>query len=224
MQEHDRPPVRVQDKRRVSRDGSTEPSRSAANDAAPGARDEPDAAAQTVETEAVEAETAGAEAVRAEAVEVQAVEVQAVEATDYLDDLRRLQADFENYRKRMLREQTAMAQRASARLVERLLPILDNLEAAVGHGEGGPGIDLVLKELKKTLAEEGLEEIPAEGAPFDPMLHEAFEAFESADVDVPTCVRVLRRGYRLKNNVIRPAMVAVARPAEHPAADEVAEG
>lgn len=131
---------------------------------------------------------------------------------DYLEDLRRVQADFDNYRKRVLREQTQLASRASARLVERLLPVLDNFEAAISHGEGGNGVELVYKELRRTLEEEGLEEIPAEDQPFDPRLHEAFQAVEDDTVDEPTVRSVLRRGYLLKGQILRASMVSVARP------------
>ena len=138
----------------------------------------------------------------------------AEQAPDYLEDLRRVQADFDNYRKRMLREQTQLAQRASARMIERLLPILDNLESAISHGEGGAGVELVHKELRRMLQEEGLEEIAAEGQPFDPRMHEAFEAVEDDGVAEPTVRSVLRRGYAFKGQVLRAPMVSVARPPE----------
>ncbi len=138
---------------------------------------------------------------------------------DLLEDLRRLQAEFDNYRKRMLREQTAMATRASARLIEKLLPVLDNFERATEHSEGGPGIALVHKELRAVLEQEGLTEIDAEGAPFDPHLHDAVQAVDDPDAPEPVCTAVLRRGYRLGDNIIRPAMVVVARAPE-PVADE----
>jgi molecular chaperone GrpE len=134
-----------------------------------------------------------------------------------LDDLRRLQAEFDNYRKRVLREQTAMTSRASARLVDRLLPVLDNLERAVAHGEGGPGIELVLKELRQTLEQEGLVEIEAEGAPFDPRLHEAFQVADDPGATEAVVRSVYRRGYRMGDQVLRPAMVVVARPPEEEA-------
>jgi molecular chaperone GrpE len=133
---------------------------------------------------------------------------------DYLEDLKRLQAEFDNYKKRMIREQTAMAERASANLIERLLPVLDNFESAIEHGEGGPGVEMVHRELRKILAEEGLEEIEAEGASFDPKVHEAFQAYDDPEASEPTVGRVLRRGYSYKGRVVRPSMVAVARPAE----------
>ena len=145
---------------------------------------------------------------------------------DYLDDLRRLQAEFENYRKRMMREQSLLADRASARVIERILPILDNFEAAIAHGEGGAGVEMVYKELRRVLEEEGLKEIEAQDEPFDPRIHEAFEAHEDESVSHPTVASVMRRGYLLGERVLRPAMVSVARPVE-PAIDQdenVAEG
>ena len=145
-------------------------------------------------------------------------------APDYLDDLRRLQAEFDNFRKRALREQTAMAGRASARLIEKLLPVLDNFEAAVAHGEGGPGVAMVHNQLRATLKEEGLEEIPAEGVPFDPTVHDAFEAHEDDSVEEPTSVKALRRGYRIGGHVVRHAMVSVARPAERDDRQDAVEG
>ncbi|MDQ3660606.1 MAG: nucleotide exchange factor GrpE [Actinomycetota bacterium] len=140
---------------------------------------------------------------------------------DYRDEALRLKAEFANYRNRMVREQTAMAGRAAQRLVEALLPVLDNFEAALAHGEGGPGIEMVYKQLRATLADEGLEEIPAEGVPFDPVVHEAFEAHEDPEVAEPMSAAVMRRGYRLKGHIVRHAMVSVARP---PEADEAVEG
>ncbi len=140
-------------------------------------------------------------------------------AISYLDDLRRVQAEFANFRKRVMRDQAAAASRASARLIERLLPVLDNFELALAHGEGtetDAGIGLVYRQLKEALAEEGLEEIPARDVSFDPTVHEAVEARESAEVDQPTSVSVYRKGYRLKGQVVRPAMVVVARPIETP--------
>ena len=140
------------------------------------------------------------------------VSPEAERGRDYLEDLLRVQAEFENYRKRMAREQTAVSQRASARLVERLLPILDNFERAVEHGEAGPGIEMTVKELHKLLAEEGLEEIESEGRPFDPHVHEALQVVEEDGATEPMVRSVLRRGYRIKDQVLRPAMVQVVRP------------
>ncbi len=137
-----------------------------------------------------------------------------VEKQDFLDDLRRLQADFDNYRKRMMREQAATAGRATARVLESLLPVLDNLERALEHDQGDGGVELVYKELKTVLEAQGLEEIPAEGVPFDPHVHEAVDSREDPEVDQIVCRSVYRRGYKLGDQVLRAAMVVVARPVE----------
>jgi molecular chaperone GrpE len=143
---------------------------------------------------------------------------------DYLDDLRRVQAEFDNYRKRMMKQQAELAERATVRLVERLLPVLDNFERAISHGEGGEGVALVFKELKGALEAEGVEEIPSEGVPFDPRVHEAVESHEDENVEEPISQRVYRRGYKVKDHVIRPAMVVVARPLDAASEDVVASG
>lgn len=133
---------------------------------------------------------------------------------DYLDDLRRVQAEFENFRKRVMRDQENVAARASAAIVQDLLPVLDNFERAISHGEGGEGVELVFKELKATLEREGLEEIPALGVEFDPNVHEAIESREQEGLEVPTVIEVFRRGYAFKTQLLRAAMVVVGRPAE----------
>jgi molecular chaperone GrpE len=141
---------------------------------------------------------------------------------DYLDDLRRVQAEFDNYRKRMMKQQAELAERATVRLVERLLPVLDNFERAISHGEGGEGVALVFKELKGALEAEGVEEIPSEGVPFDPRVHEAVESHEDRNVEEPISQSVYRRGYRIKDHVIRAAMVVVARPLDAASSDVAA--
>ena len=133
---------------------------------------------------------------------------------DYLDDLRRLQAEFDNYKKRTIKEQTALVERATQRLIERLLPVLDDFDRALAHSDAAGGVELVYKQLKEILTQEGLEEIPAAGRPFDPLVHEAIESIEDETVSEPVCKEVYRTGYRLKGKVIRPAMVVVARPPE----------
>jgi molecular chaperone GrpE len=126
----------------------------------------------------------------------------------------RLQAEFDNYKKRTIKEQTALVERATQRLVERLLPVLDDFDRALAHSDAAGGVELVYKQLKEILTQEGLEEIPAAGRPFDPLVHEAIESIEDETVSEPVCKEVYRTGYRLKGKVIRPAMVVVARPPE----------
>jgi molecular chaperone GrpE len=140
------------------------------------------------------------------------------EAESYLDDLRRLQAEFDNYRKRMMREQTARVASASQALVARLLPVLDNFELAVSAAEQSrdfdrmlKGVEMVFGELREVLQSEGLVRIEAEGKPFDPERHEAVVAVEQEGAEPGTVVDVVRTGYELRGKVLRPAMVKVAK-------------
>lgn len=128
---------------------------------------------------------------------------------DYLDDLRRLQAEFDNYRKRMMKEQTRAADAGARRLIEKLLPVLDNFDRAIAHGEAAGGAELVHKELMQALQSAGLEEVPAEGHPFDPAVHEAVESRDEGGTD-HVVTQVYRRGYRFADQLLRPAMVVVA--------------
>jgi molecular chaperone GrpE len=140
------------------------------------------------------------------------------EAESYLDDLRRLQADFDNYRKRTMREQTARAASASQALVARLLPVLDNFELAVSSAERSrdfdrmlKGVEMVFGELRDVLEGEGLVKIEAEGKPFDPERHEAVVAVEQEGTEPGMVVDIVRAGYELRGKVLRPAMVKVAK-------------
>ena len=140
------------------------------------------------------------------------------EAESYLDDLRRLQADFDNYRKRTLREQTARTASASQALVARLLPVLDNFELAVSAAEQSrdfdrmlKGVEMVLGALREVLESEGLVKIEAEGKPFDPERHEAVIAVEQEGSEPGMVVDIVRAGYELGGKVLRPAMVKVAK-------------
>lgn len=139
-------------------------------------------------------------------------------ATEHLGDLQRLQADFANYRKRVLREQTELVERAAAHLVHRLLSVLDSFELAVAAAEGTKdfermlrGVEMVLGELKEVLHTEGLETIPANGLPFDPNLHEAALEVPGDEDGEMVVAGVLRPGYMLKGRILRPAMVKVTR-------------
>jgi molecular chaperone GrpE len=136
------------------------------------------------------------------------------ERDEVLDTTRRLQADFENYRKRVVREQTALVERASEGLVEQLLPVLDSFELAlrsVGdeNEQVRKGVELVYAELVGVLEKNGLERIDAEGAPFDPNEHEA--VMQDDGDGEPIVGEVLRTGWTLKGRVLRPAMVKVTR-------------
>jgi molecular chaperone GrpE len=138
------------------------------------------------------------------------------ERDDLLDTTRRLQADFENYRKRVVREQTALVERATEGLLEQLLPVLDSFELALLNLEGSAvdekvrkGIELVYAELTGVMERSGLERIEARGAPFDPNEHEA--VLHDDGEGEPHVDDVLRSGWKLKGRVLRPAMVKVTR-------------
>ena len=130
----------------------------------------------------------------------------AAERDEYLDTLRRLQADFDNYRKRALKQQTETLERAAESLVMKLLEVLDTVDLARSHGEGD-AIAPVAAKLAEVLEKEGLERIDPVGKPFDPNEHEAV-AHEPGDGD-PEVVGLMRAGYRWKGRVLRPAMVTV---------------
>jgi molecular chaperone GrpE len=131
-----------------------------------------------------------------------------MERDEYKDRLLRLQADFENYKKRMIKQQTDHLERAAESLVDKLLPVLDTADLAVAHG-GGEDVKQVAGALSTVLEREGLERIDPMGAAFDPTLHDAV-AHEPGDGDGPQEVaEVLRAGYRWKGRVLRPAMVKV---------------
>jgi molecular chaperone GrpE len=140
------------------------------------------------------------------------------ELTKERDDLRqlaqRVQADFENYRKRVLREQTGIVERATEGLVESLLPVLDSFELALDTLEDADdkvrkGVELVYAELLGVLERAGLERIETDGKPFDPNVHDAVLQ-EDGDGD-PMVSETMRTGYRMKGRVVRPAMVKVTR-------------
>jgi molecular chaperone GrpE len=143
------------------------------------------------------------------------------QAEEYLEHLQRLQAEFENYRKRTVKEQTRALDFAAEGLVRRLLDVLDDFERALGAADAKPefapfhrGFELVQAKLLAALRAEGLETIPAEGEPFDPEVHEALAGSGDTEGE-PFVAEVLRPGYRLRERVIRPAGVRVGhRPAE----------
>jgi len=143
------------------------------------------------------------------------------ERDEYLALAQRIQADFENYRKRALRDQERLVAHAHERLVRELLPILDDLErtleAAERHEEAQlvDGVKLVEKSLRAALAKEGLTEIDT-GGQFDPHVHEALLTQPSEDTEPGSVLDVVQRGYRLGDKVVRPARVVVAAEPSEP--------
>jgi molecular chaperone GrpE len=136
------------------------------------------------------------------------------EAQKYLALAQRTQADFENYRKRMARENAAAQDRGVAKVARELLPALDHLEhalkAAAGHEDVVKGFALVSDEIVAALGRAGIEPFSPEGEPFDPNEHEAMAAHASEDAEPGTVIEVYQRGYRLNGQVLRPARVVVA--------------
>jgi|SRR5215216_6741427 molecular chaperone GrpE len=133
----------------------------------------------------------------------------------HLDQLKRVAAEFDNYRKRVARDQQSLAARAHERLVKELLPVLDDLERALDAAEEHQeakledGVRLVHRELQEALAKEGLEEIATNGR-FDPHVHEALLSQPSGEEE-GAIVEVLQKGYRLGDRVLRPARVVVSQ-------------
>jgi molecular chaperone GrpE len=138
----------------------------------------------------------------------------------------RTAADFDNFKKRSRQQQLETIQHASADLIARLLPALDDLHKALDHKPRGvdeswvKGLELSVRKLEEALSAHGLEQIHAVGVPFDPKLHEAIGYEESTEHPEDTVTSELRRGYRIRDRVVRPALVKVARPPELTAADE----
>lgn len=157
--------------------------------------------------DALEAMDADLDAVLADAAEDRAALAALVgERDEYLDALRRLQADFENYKKRVSRQQVEQVERAAEQLVDKLLPVLDTADLALSHG-GGDEVAQLRGALITALEREGLERIDPTGEAFDPNVADAV-AHEPGDGQ-PVVAEVLRAGYRWKGRVLRPAMVKV---------------
>jgi len=188
------PVIKVTDKRRFAKLAEAEgPERSSASGSNEPGTDEPAAAATDELAEAM------------------------AKADEYLQHLQRLQAEFDNYRKRVIREQTTTLELASEPVMRRLLEVLDEFELALLHAHEDvdrdrflKGIELVYAKLMDALKAEGLQRIDAEGAPFDPNLHEALMQTGEGDGE-PHVAEVFRPGYTLKGRVLRPAGVRVER-------------
>jgi molecular chaperone GrpE len=138
------------------------------------------------------------------------------ERDSLVDRLARLQAEFENARKRSAREQQDFRDYALADAFRTLLPVMDSFERAlqVGAGEKSEirnGVELIYKQLQDAFTKMGLQQIPAKGEIFDPHLHEAIEMVETRDFPDHQVIEELQRGYKIKDRLLRPAMVRVAQ-------------
>ena len=158
--------------------------------------------------------------------QIEELKTRAAKADEHWDRLLRTTADFENLKKRAAREKIEAAQYANFSLIQKLLTVLDNFEmalAAAQNAEGDKlaplqsGVAMIQQQLKAALTETGLEEIDAAGKPFDPNWHEAVAQQKTADAPEGHVLQQLRKGYKLKERLLRPATVIVAqKPAANP--------
>lgn len=144
---------------------------------------------------------------------------QAAKAGQYYEQLLRSTADFENFKKRAARERQDAIKYANESLLERIIPVLDNFEMALAAANTAgtsvqslqAGVNMIQQQLRSTMAEAGLEEINAAGLPFDPNVHEAISQQETADAPEGQVVQQVRKGYKLRDRLLRPASVIVAK-------------
>lgn len=173
----------------------------AGGDADPGFGGGADNAAEAAAEAAVE------EAAAAISVEDLVADLERVsnERDEYLDGLRRLQAEFENYRKAVAKREVDAKERANDKIVNELLPVIDACDGAVANG--AVDVEPIRNAIVETLGRQGLQRLEPAGEAFDPELHEAVMHEASSDVEVPTVAEVLRVGYGWNGRVLRPAMV-----------------
>lgn len=144
---------------------------------------------------------------------------QAGKAAQYYDQLVRTMADMENFKKRAARERQDAIKYANEALLERIIPVLDNFDAALAAANAPntsvqslhSGVNMIQTQLKSAMSEAGLEEIDATGKPFDPNIHEAISQLETDEIPEGHVVQQTRRGYKLRERLLRPASVIVAK-------------
>ena len=202
----------AQEPREIPIDGADEVTEGAAEAAAPGSEAEPAETAEAAEAEADSIEEE-AEAVVADVERVAKAEAEAAAMRDkYL----RLQAEWDNYRKRTAEEAGEMRVRAAEKLMGDLLPVMDDFERAIAHAEANgdagllDGVKAISTKLSESLGKHGLEAIDPAGEAFDALEHQAVGQVEDASVPDETVAQVYRKGYRLGKKVIRPAMVTIS--------------
>jgi molecular chaperone GrpE len=153
--------------------------------------------------------------------ELATLKADAEKARHYYDQWLRTTADLDNYKKRATRERQEAIRFANEGLIEKLIPVLDNFDsalAAAGNANAPAlqslqtGISMIYQQLKTALTDAGLEEIDASNQPFDPTWHEALAQQPSADVPEGHVIQQLRKGYKLRDRLLRPAGVVVAKP------------
>lgn len=163
------------------------------------------------------------ETLSAEAIEE--LRSQAAKANENWERLLRTTADFDNFKKRAAREKQDALRYATESLISKIIPVLDNFEMALAAAQNSSaeglkslqdGVTMIQSQLKSALTDSGLEEVDATGKPFDPNIHEAVSQQESADVPEGHVLQQLRKGYKIRERLLRPATVIVAKsPAEN---------
>jgi molecular chaperone GrpE len=143
------------------------------------------------------------------------------ELAEYIDTLQRLQAEFENYKKRIVKEQSKFIYMANKDLIKKLLPIIDNFERVVSSKKNKDevkkiidGINIIYKEFGQILKKEGVKELYPKGEMFDPRYHDAIMQIESDKHEEGKVLEVLQKGYLLNDNLLRPATVKVSKKTE----------
>ncbi len=151
------------------------------------------------------------------------LQTRAAKAQENWDRLLRTTADFDNFKKRAAREKQDAIKYATESLLQKVIPVLDNFEMALAAAQNSSadglkslqdGVAMIHSQLKSTLTEAGLEEVDATGKPFDPNLHEAVSQQESDTVAEGHVLQQLRKGYKLRERLLRPATVIVAKKPE----------
>ncbi len=152
--------------------------------------------------------------------QLQELKDRAAKAEEHWDRLLRTTADFDNYKKRASREKQDAIKYANESLIEKLMPVLDNFDMALSATQTSAdaaakslqqGVSMIYQQFKQVLQQAGLEEVNADGKPFDPNFHEAVAQQESKTVPDGHVVQQLRKGYKLRDRLLRPASVVVAR-------------
>ncbi|MCW2526601.1 MAG: GrpE protein [Pseudonocardiales bacterium] len=197
------PPVVIRDKRKFDADGNL---RAGATE--PLGRPAPSAdAAELIEGD--DPVPAPVNETDTQSADLQLADLQLAERTA---DLQRLSAEYANYRKRVDRDRIVVSEVAAGRVLESLLPVLDDIDRAAQHGDLAGPFKAVAEKIISALSGQGLAPFGEVGDPFDPAIHEAVMHGEGDEVTVPTATTIMRRGYRLKERLLRPAMVGVTDP------------
>lgn len=182
--------------------------------------DQADAPNSTTPDSAPDPATPSAEPAALTPEEITALKTQAAKAQEHWDLLLRTTADFDNFKKRAARERQDAVKYGNESLLQKLIPILDNFDMAIAAAanakEGAAqslqtGVNMILTQFRNALTEAGLEEIDATSKPFDPNFHEAVSQQETADAPEGQVVQQLRKGYKLRDRLLRPATVIVAK-------------